>query len=39
MAPRAGFEISRKLLKMHVDTGWDELSTPFDTPLRHVLRK
>ncbi len=32
MAPRAGFEVGRKLLNAHVDTALDQLNTPNGTP-------
>jgi hypothetical protein len=37
MAPRAGFEVDRKVLSAHVATCVDELSTPARTPLRSNL--
>ena len=37
MAPRAGFEVDRKLLSVHVVTWADELSTPARTPLLSSL--
>jgi hypothetical protein len=33
MAPRAGFEVGRKLLSVHIVTCTDDLSTPARTPL------
>src|SRR6185369_11452587 len=38
MAPRAGFQIARKLLSERVAQTSNELDTPSDTPRIHALR-
>jgi hypothetical protein len=37
MAPRAGFELHRKLLSERMGQGFNELNTPSDTPRPHAL--
>ena len=37
MAPRAGFEVKRKVLSAHVDSASVELNTPSDTPRTTTL--